>query len=265
MAGDGTKVTANTSMAADATAGQLGLGSRSWRSCCQAEVAAWIEQARAADAAEDALSGGGDDAVPGRWDPGRGSPEADWRASSPAARRRRRSWRPGSRRRRQQAEAERAARSRSWRAEKDRLEARAAEELAKAEAKVAGYEQRAAAAGGRGAAGGRAAAPRGRRSSSATSDRHRPAAARAAPQTGRGGRRPRRARASEPPPKANTTDPASQVMPLKKGGFDELHDLQVLAGRDQVIFAIGTHPSTAGTAALHPLLAPARPTCPRPV
>jgi hypothetical protein len=43
-------------------------------------------------------------------------------------------------------------------------------------------------------------------------------------------------------------------MPLKKGGFDQLYNLQALAGRGQVIFAIGTHPSSTDTAALHPLL-----------
>jgi hypothetical protein len=46
-------------------------------------------------------------------------------------------------------------------------------------------------------------------------------------------------------------------MPLKKGGYDQLHNLQAFAGRRQVIFAIGTHPSTTDTTALHPLLAAA--------
>ena len=57
------------------------------------------------------------------------------------------------------------------------------------------------------------------------------------------------------PPKANTTDLASRVMPAKKGGFDQLYNLQALAGRGQVILAIGTHDSPADVAALHPLLA----------
>jgi hypothetical protein len=43
-------------------------------------------------------------------------------------------------------------------------------------------------------------------------------------------------------------------MPLKKGGYDQLYNLQALAGRRQVIFAIGTHPTSTGTTALHPLL-----------
>ena len=60
------------------------------------------------------------------------------------------------------------------------------------------------------------------------------------------------------PPKANTTDPASRVMPTKKGGFDQLHNDQALAGKHQVIYAIATHDNPTGTAALHPLLAKAR-------
>jgi len=62
------------------------------------------------------------------------------------------------------------------------------------------------------------------------------------------------AAAPDRPPKANTTDLASRVMPIKKGGWDQLHNLQAFAGRRQVIFAIGTHDSTGDTAALHPLL-----------
>ena len=57
------------------------------------------------------------------------------------------------------------------------------------------------------------------------------------------------------PPKANATDPASRVMPLKKGGWDQLYNLQALAGRRQVIVAIGTHDNTNDLGALHPLLA----------
>jgi hypothetical protein len=44
-------------------------------------------------------------------------------------------------------------------------------------------------------------------------------------------------------------------MPLKKGGYDQLGNLQAFGGRRQVIFAIGTHDSTVDTGGLHPLLA----------
>jgi len=55
--------------------------------------------------------------------------------------------------------------------------------------------------------------------------------------------------------KVNTTDWTSRVMPLKKGGFDQLFNAQVLAtaGR-QVILAVLRHDSPDDTAALHPLL-----------
>ena len=43
-------------------------------------------------------------------------------------------------------------------------------------------------------------------------------------------------------------------MPLKKGGFDQLRNLQVIAARNQVITAIGTHDNPTDTGALHPML-----------
>jgi transposase len=203
-AGDGTKVKANASMAANATAEQLGLGLAELERLLQAEVETWIEQARAADAAEDALFG--DDGGPGGAPPGgrgrkrtaeklarRQAAEAKLTAEQQA--------------RQRQAEAERAARIARLAAEKDRLEARAAEELAKGQARV---------------------------------DRHAARAAAAVPAR---------------PPKANVTDLASRVMPLKKGGFDQLYNLQAFGGRRQVIFAIGTHDSTVDVGALPALLA----------
>jgi DDE family transposase len=60
------------------------------------------------------------------------------------------------------------------------------------------------------------------------------------------------------PPKASPADPASRVMPTKKGGFDQSHNMQILAGKHQVIYAIATHDNPADTAALHPLLETAR-------
>jgi hypothetical protein len=59
--------------------------------------------------------------------------------------------------------------------------------------------------------------------------------------------------------KVNTTDWTSRIMPLKKGGFDQLVNAQALAtaGR-QVILAVLRHDSPDDTAALHPLLARAR-------
>ena len=62
VAGDGTKVKANASMAAGATAEQLEAEIGELEALIAAGVDAWLEEARAADAAEDdALSGGGGD------------------------------------------------------------------------------------------------------------------------------------------------------------------------------------------------------------
>jgi hypothetical protein len=46
-------------------------------------------------------------------------------------------------------------------------------------------------------------------------------------------------------------------MPVKRGGFDQLYNVQAHAGWRQVIYAITTHASTNDLDALHPLLAAA--------
>jgi hypothetical protein len=123
---------------------------------------------------------------------------------------------------------------------------------------VADYQARAAAkaaAGRRKRPVGRAPVPADRHTvvrrerAAAAKAQHALAAAQAAPAT---------AAPPAKPPKASTTDPASAVMPTKKGGFDQLHNAQVLAGKHQVIYAIATHGNPTGTGALHPLLAKAR-------
>ena len=65
--------------------------------------------------------------------------------------------------------------------------------------------------------------------------------------------------AADPKAKVSPTDPSSLVMPLKKGGFDQLHNVQALAtARTQVILAVTRHPSPADVRALEALLAEAR-------
>jgi transposase len=253
-AGDGTKVKANASMAANATAEQLGLDIAALEELLEAEVAAWIEQAAAADAAEDALFS--DDRRP----PAGGTPAGAARTRTAARLARRQAaaakLQAAEQARQQQAEAERAERIAKLAAEKDRLQARAAQELARGQAKVDRHARReAAAAGGTGRRPpGRAPWPAERqRDVRASAD----AAARAAAKLEAALAAPAAAPAPARPPKANTTDLASRVMPLKKGGYDQLYNLQAHAGRRQVIFAIGTHPSTTDTTALHPLLAAA--------
>jgi len=59
--------------------------------------------------------------------------------------------------------------------------------------------------------------------------------------------------------KVSPADPSSRVMPLKKGGYDQLFNVQALAtARTQVILAIMRHPSPVDVQALLPLLAEAR-------
>jgi transposase len=59
--------------------------------------------------------------------------------------------------------------------------------------------------------------------------------------------------------KVNPADPSSRVMPLKKGGFDQLFNVQALAtAKTQVIIAITRHDSPADAQALLPLLTEAR-------
>src|SRR5580693_5206517 len=66
--------------------------------------------------------------------------------------------------------------------------------------------------------------------------------------------------AAEPdrPPKANTTDPGSRVMPGKQGGFCQAYNPQVVACGSQVILSVGTHDSPVDVQGLHPAMASAR-------
>jgi transposase len=253
VAGDGTKVKASASMAAGATAGQLEIEIGELEALLAAEVQAWFAQAQAADAAEDALFGGDDQGGgPGAG----GGPGTLARLTDKIVRRQKAKAR---------LDAEAAAQQhKAIAAHQDkiaRLAARAAARAADAErlaaeadAKVADYQRRAAAkaaAGSRKRPDGRVPVP---------ADRHtavrraRQALATAGQQLAAAKAAPASAPAPARPPKASTTDPASAVMPLKKGGFDQLYNAQVLAGQHQVIYAIATHPNPTGTGALHPLL-----------
>jgi len=64
VAGDGTKVKASASMAANAAAERLEIEIGELEALLAAEVDGWLAQARAADAAEDALFGGGTGRAP---------------------------------------------------------------------------------------------------------------------------------------------------------------------------------------------------------
>jgi len=249
-AGDGTKIRANASMAANVTADQLGLDIAELEKLIAAEVETWIAEARAADEAEDGWCGSGGQGGPPDGTGGTGRKRtAQVLAARQAAQARLAAEETA---RRDRAQAERVQKIAKLAADRERLEARAAGEQAKAEAKVADWEQRAAAKAAAGARRG----PDGRRPVPPEAHRDvrnaRGAAARATaalhdaqaspvPEPGR-------------PLKVNRTDPSSRVMPAKKGGFGQLFNAQALAARGQVVLAIGRHDSPVDVQALHPLL-----------
>jgi transposase len=254
VAGDGTKVKANASMAANATAEQLEIEISELEALLAAEVDAWLVAARAADAAEDALFG--DDDGAGDGPPAGGGPGTLARLTGKIVRRRKAKARldADQQARQVQAGAERAEKITRLERRVARHQAAAAAEAAAADARVADYQARAAAK----AAGGSRKRPDGRIPVPAGAHvavrRERAAAAKAQQALDQALAAPAAAGTPARPPKANTTDPASQVMPAKKGGFDQLHNVQVLGGQHQVIYAIATHDNPTDRGALHPLL-----------
>jgi len=259
VAGDGTKVKASASMAAGATVEQLEIEIAELEALLAAEVEAWFAQAQAADAAEDALFGEGED--DGGAGPGAGGGTMTLaRLTDKIVRRQKAKARLDAEAAGRQAEATTAHQDKIARLERRvaKNQAAAAREEAVATARVKDYQARAAAkaaAGSRKRPDGRVPVP---------ADRHvavrlaRQALAKAEQALAAANAAPASAAPPAKPPQANTTDPASRVMPTKKGGFDQLHNVQVLAGKHQVIYAIATHDNPTDTGALHPLLERAR-------
>jgi transposase len=257
VAGDGTKVKASASMAANATAEQLEMQVGELEALLAAEVDAWFAQAQAADAAEDVLFGGGEEGG----GPGAGGGAMTLaRLTDKVVRRRRAKAKLDAEAaaRRQQADADSAAKTTRLQARAAARRADAERLAAEADARVEDYQARAAAkaaAGSRERPDGRVPVP---------ADRHiavrraRQALAAAEQALATAETAPVSAPRPAKPPEANTTDPASRVMPLKKGGFDQLYNVQAIAGAHQVILGIGTHDNPTDTGALHPLLAAAR-------
>ncbi len=257
VAGDGTKLKASASMTANVTGGELEAQIAELEELIAADLAVWVAEQLACDDGDAAgpapRAGGGD--VPGA---GSGK-KAPKRAAQTLARRKAA---------RGQLAARQAARSDK---EQGKLEARAAElagrvarkqaaadtAMAAAQARLEKWQRRQAAAGAQGKKvfGRQPIGPDADRDVIRT--RQQLARARAAAEATAA------ALASVPAPdgaaRVNTTDWASRVMPLKKGGFDQLVNAQALATeRSQVILAIMRHDSPADTGALHPLLAMAR-------
>jgi transposase len=253
VAGDGTKLKASASMAANVTAEQLEAQIAELEELIASGVRGWVAEHLAADDADATAAAprrapGGDGDGPAGGDGGQGGKKPPKRAAVLLERRK-------------AARAQLAARLADR--EQPKLEARAAECAARAQrkaeaadrawraaaGKVAGWEARAAA----GRPGG--ARPRGpeadrdvirtrAQAGKARAAAEAAAAAAACP-----------ASAADAAAKVNATDWASRVMPLKKGGFDQLFNVQALAtAGQQVILAVMRHDSSNDLEALHPLL-----------
>jgi transposase len=256
VAGDGTKLKASASMAANVTAEELEAQIAGLEELIESGVRDWVEQHLAADDGDAAPSA-----------PRRG-PGADGPAGGAGRAGKKPPKRPAMMlERRKAARGQLAARHADK--EQPKLEARAAECAARAQrkAEAAGRawqaaEQKLAAWQAKAAAG---RPPAGRKPWGPDRDRDvirtRAQAARARAQA-QAAAAAAAAAAVPAGAKVNTTDWTSRVMPLKKGGFDQLFNAQALAtaGR-QVILAVMRHDSPDDTAALHPLLGQARTVC----
>jgi transposase len=251
VAGDGTKLKASASMAANVTAEQLEAQIAGLEELIASGVRWWVAEHLAADEA-DAM------AAPGRA-PGGDGPAGGGRGGT----------RPPARagmllERRKAARGQLAARYAGK--EQPKLDARAAECAGRAQRKAEAAGRAWQAAAGKVAAWEAAAAagapPRGRQPGGPEADRD---VRRTRAQADKARAQAQAAAAAAACPavpagtKVNTTDWTSRVMPLKKGGFDQLVNAQALAteGR-QVILAVLRHDSPDDKEALHPLLARAR-------
>ena len=254
VAGDGTKLKASASKAANVTGEELEAQIAELEELIAAGVAAWVAEQLACDDgdAPGPRAGGGDGPGTGAGGDGtagrvkaKKTPE---RAAQTLARRKAA---------RGQLAARQAARSDK---EQGKLEARAAELTGRVARKQEAAERAWQAAAGKleaweaKAAAGRP--PRGRKPWAPDADRD---VIRTQAQLAKARAAAAAALAAAPAPDGaalvNTTDWTSRIMPLKKGGFDQLFNVQALAtaGR-QVIIAIMRHDNPADTEALHPLL-----------
>jgi transposase len=274
VAGDGTKLKANAAMAGNLTRGQLEAQIAELEGWIDAEVAGWI--AGMLDGEGTAPAGDGPAAGPGD-----GGGKKKWK-NKPA--------RAGQMlQRRLAARARLDALQGHEQGSRDARVAELAARVQRKEAALARWEGKARArTEARAAAIAAGRRPSGRAPLPVSADREvararqaladaRADHAAALAGTGSAGRRPdgrnRPGRPGKPAPageagqagqaereaKVSPSDPSSRVMPLKKGGYDQLFNVQALAtARTQVILAITRHDSPVDARALVPLLAEAR-------
>ncbi len=254
VAGDGTKLKANAAMAANLTGEQLDAQISELGAWINAEFRRWVQDmldgegtapAGAGAASRDGGDGPGDGGGKGKWKkkPGRAAQMLERRLAA------------------------RAALDALQDKDQGKLDARIAELAARIERKEAAVRKWETAAAGRLEARARktAAGQRiggARPIASIGEDRDVKRARQALDKTladYEAACREAAAPAADPTAKVNPTDPSSLVMPLKKGGFGQLFNVQALAtARTQVILAIMRHPSPADVQALLPLLEEAR-------
>jgi transposase len=257
VAGDGTKLKANAAKAANVTSGELAAQIAGLEELIAAGVTAWVAEQLAADdsdatAAGPRAAGGGG---PGTGN-GAGEPQkAPKRAAQTLARRKAA---------RGQLAARQAARSGK---EQAKLEARAAElaqrvarkqaaadkALAAAQARLDNWQRRqaAAAAAGKKVPGCQPAGPDADRDVIRTRAQLAKTCGQAAATAAALAAGP----AADGAALVNTTDWTSRIMPLKKGGFDQLFNVQALAtAGKQVIVAIMRHDNPGDCEAMLPLL-----------
>jgi transposase len=248
-AGDGTKVRANASMTRNVTLAELDAQISGLEELLASEVEAWIAQ----DALDDGddHSGGGQGEAGGQPPSGAGPAGKRTRQVLDARREARAELAARETRQREEDQAARAQQIAGLQKQAARAREAADAQAAAADARVAAWQARAQAK----KAAGSARAPDGRMPAGAGASAHVRRAQQAASRA--------EARLAEAiaapaddarPARINTTDPASKVMPAKHGGFRQSHNVQILAGRHQVIYGILRHPSPVDVAALHPLL-----------
>jgi transposase len=251
VAGDGTKLKANASMAGNLTREQLDAQIAELGAWIDAELRSWVQDMLDGEGTAPAGAGAAARDGGGRGDGGG-----------------KRTWKKKPGRAAQMLERRLAARARLdalREQDQGKLEARIAELAARVERKEAAVRKWEAAAAGRLEARARKAAagqriPGALPVASADEDRDvkrtRQALgkARAAYEAAC-----REAAAADPKAKVSPADPSSLIMPLKKGGYDQLHNVQALAAAGtQVILAVTRHPSPVDVRALEALLAGAR-------
>ncbi|HEY6792665.1 MAG TPA: transposase [Trebonia sp.] len=249
VAGDGTKLKANAAMGATVTAERLEEQVAELEAWIDAEFSGWVQDLLAAEG------------IPARdGDPGAGAPGDD--AAAPGGSGGKKKWKAKPDRAAQMPRHRLAARARLRDAAADKAGPRIAELAARVpdkEAAVRRHEKKAqdkiSARAAREAAGEKIPGTRPIRSPRQDRDVR---AARASLDKARAALEDVIRQALQDA-KVNVTDPSSRIMPLKKGGYDQLFNVQALAtARTQVILAITRHASPVDTTALEALLAAAR-------